>query len=298
MILNTLYDEKRNRYGRLCHFYFGGKDGTRIYYGKPIIRDSSRALVVTAVTATETAAATESVDGEEKHYMYPNEARLKNMTYSMTIHYDVDIEYFTNDGVDSDDPPHMEGGETISKVYLGKFPIMVQSDFCILNGMPRSARFALGECRNDMGGYFIISGKEKVLITQEKFADNMLYVEAIKPSEDAKELFVAKIRSVSENVSKPVRTLAVKMMAPSKTYTNRHIVVSIPNVSRPVPLFIVFRALGILSDKEIIQFCLVDLDKYEALMDLFVPSVHDASAVMSQTQALDFVAQLLTTRCS
>ena len=110
-------DPETKEYKCKANLYLAGKDGNKIYYGKPII-----------------------FDAQNEHYMYPNEARLKNMTYSMTIHYDVDIEYFTNDGVDSDDPPHMEGGETISKVYLGKFPIMVQSDFCILNGMPRSAR--------------------------------------------------------------------------------------------------------------------------------------------------------------
>ena len=42
--------------------------------------------------------------------------------------------------------------------------------------MTTDARFNLGECRNDYGGYFIISGKEKVIVSQEKFGDNMLYI--------------------------------------------------------------------------------------------------------------------------
>jgi len=53
-----------------CSLYMGGRDGTRIYYGKPVVYD-----------ATQT------------HYMYPNEARIRNMTYGMSIHYDVDVDF-------------------------------------------------------------------------------------------------------------------------------------------------------------------------------------------------------------
>jgi DNA-directed RNA polymerase beta subunit len=62
---------------------------------------------------------------------------------------------------------------------------MLQSELCILHGLNPSVRFNMGECRNDYGGYFIIDGKEKFIIAQEKFADNMLY---IREYEDKTEL--------------------------------------------------------------------------------------------------------------
>jgi DNA-directed RNA polymerase II subunit RPB2 len=113
---------------------------------------------------------------------------------------------------------------TLKNIYLGKFPIMLQSDFCILHGLDRETRYSMGECRNDIGGYFIISGKEKTVIPQEKFADNMLY---IRKSTDDAFLYSAEIRSVSENVSKPIRTLSVKIESPNSRFSNKNIVVNI-----------------------------------------------------------------------
>ena len=48
-----------------CLLYLGGKEGDKIYYGKPVIYDENN-----------------------MHYMFPNEARLRNMTYGITIHYE------------------------------------------------------------------------------------------------------------------------------------------------------------------------------------------------------------------
>jgi DNA-directed RNA polymerase II subunit RPB2 len=332
--INTRFDKKLNDYRSKCIMYFGGKDGTKIYFGKPVIYDD-----------------------DNSHYMFPNEARLRNMTYGMTIHYDIDIDFIdileegeqpTIIGAESDDEekeevvvPKVEGGSseggtkaraapklkvrkqkkqqlldltpnetaklrelteksmiesnkqlrtiTLEKIYLGKFPIMVQSNFCVLHGLPAEVRHSMGECKNDIGGYFIIDGKEKTVIAQEKFADNMLYVHKV---DDGDYLCSAEIRSVSENVSKPIRTLAVKMVAPTPSYTFKNIVVTVPNVRKPVPLFILFRALGILSDKQIINMCLLDMEKYDNLTDLFIPSVHDAGGIMTQRDALNYIAIL------
>jgi DNA-directed RNA polymerase II subunit RPB2 len=249
---------KRNE----CLLYLGGKEGDKIYYGKPVIYDDNNA-----------------------HYMFPNDARLRNMTYGITIHYDVDIDfiYYVGDEKKTHDM-------TINKVYLGRFPIMIQSDLCILNSMSREVRFNAGECRNDYGGYFIIDGKEKAIIPQEKFADNMLYIRAY--DEDDTYSYSAEIRSVSEDSSKPIRTSSVKIVSPSPSYSNNQIVVAVPNVKKPIPLFILMRALGVISDKDIIRTCLLDLEKNESMIDLFIPSVHDANKFFTQQNALQFISQL------
>ena len=61
-----LQDPDSKIYKFKANLYLGGKDGSKIYFGKPIIFDELR-----------------------EHFMYPNEARLRNMTYATTIHYDM-----------------------------------------------------------------------------------------------------------------------------------------------------------------------------------------------------------------
>ena len=240
--------------------YLGGKDGSYIYFGKPIIYDDNNA-----------------------HYMYPNDARLRNMTYGITVHYDVDVDFIYYVGDEK-----REHSIKLEKIYLGKFPIMLQSDLCILKSLNPEVRFNMGECRNDYGGYFIIDGKEKVIICQEKFADNMLYIKVNK--DDDIYSHSAEIRSVSEDTSKAIRTTAVRIVAPSPTLSNNQFVVVVPNVRKPVPLFILMRALGIVSDKDIIKTCLLDINENEGYLNLFIPSIHDANKIFNQQTALEYIA--------
>ena len=144
-----------------------------------------------------------------------------------------------------------------------------------------------GECKNDKGGYFIIDGKEKAIIPQEQFANNMINI-----NDKGNDTYshTADIRSVSEDASKPVRTMSVRIVKEDTKYTNNQIVVNIPNVRKPIPLFIVMRALGILSDKKIIEMCLIDLKRYENYIDLFIPSIHDANKIFTQNAAIEYIA--------
>ena len=262
-------DPKTKEFGLRCNLYLGGRSGDRLYYGKPIIYDDNR-----------------------EHFMYPNEARLRNMTYGITIHYDVEVEFFIRDPEAPPGSPVPEAPTStmiLPKMLLGRFPIMLFSDLCLLKGMPDDVRFEMGECRNEYGGYFIIDGKEKVIVSQEKFADNMLYVR-----DKVNDLYThsADIRSVAEDASKPVRTLGVRMVAPTERLEGGQIVINVPNVRKPVPLFILMRALGVVSDKAIIEHCLLDLDSYSTYIDLFRPSIHDTGAIFDQETALKYIATL------
>ena len=64
------YDEDIEDYRSQCIMYMGGRDGSKIHFGKPVL-----------------------YEGEKPHFLFPNEARLRSMTYAMTIHYDLEIEF-------------------------------------------------------------------------------------------------------------------------------------------------------------------------------------------------------------
>ena len=65
----------------------------------------------------------------------------------------------------------------------------------------------------------------------------------------------------------------------------------IPNVKKPMPLFIVMRALGVISDKEIIKTCLLDLDENKDYMEYFLPSIHDTHNINTQENALNYIKE-------
>jgi DNA-directed RNA polymerase II subunit RPB2 len=252
-----------------CKIYMGGRDGSQVYRSKPIIYDDDKM--------------------EDIKFMYPNLARLRNMTYGVSLCYDIVIDLFYYAKGEK-----VEHTITLDRVFMCKLPVMLHSNLCVLQSLNKETRYNMGECRQDFGGYFIIDGKEKVVVGQEKFADNMMYIK--KHKADSKYLCSAEVRSVSEDPSKPIRTSSVNLVAPSTTFTNLNILVMVPNVRIPVPLFVLMRALGVVSDKQIIEYCLLDLDADKHLIDLFIPSVHDANKVFSQEAALHYIKEFTKRR--
>ena len=98
-------------------------------------------------------------DNKELKAMFPNDARLKNLTYKTSILCNIGIQYILN----------KEGGKTIyqtfEKVNIGSIPIMIHSKLCLLHKLDPIKLSEFGECPYDQGGYFIVNGKEKVMLS-------------------------------------------------------------------------------------------------------------------------------------
>ena len=109
----------------------------------------------------------EYVDGKSS-YMFPNIARLKGYTYASAVSCTVSV--IIRDMVEK-----KQAISVYENVNLGSIPIMVKSKLCILRDMDSARLTEVGECPYDQGGYFIIKGKEKVILSQEKKINNILY---------------------------------------------------------------------------------------------------------------------------
>ena len=103
-----------------------------------------------------------------------------------------------------------------ARVFIGKIPIMIRSNFCHLNDMKPMEKVKNGkECQFDQGGYFVINGSEKVVIAQERMASNIVLVFHKKPP--SKYTWVAEIRSQSESSAKPPQQFIVSLKSKVKT---------------------------------------------------------------------------------
>jgi len=197
--------------------------------------------------------------------MLPNEARLRNLTYSAPLY--VDIKKTTITAGESGEENHDR--QDLPKIFVGKVPIMLRSHYCMLSGSSEKDLAALGECSIDQGGYFIINGGEKVLIAQEKMSHNYVYV--FKKQQPSKYSHVAEIRSCMETGSRPTSTMYVKMIAKG-SQKSQCIRATIPYIRQDIPIVIIFRALGFVADRDILEHIVYDFQDKQ-MMELLRPSL-------------------------
>jgi DNA-directed RNA polymerase II subunit RPB2 len=146
----------------------------------------------------------------------------------------------------------------LPKIHIGKMPIMIKSSLCVLTQYKHVENTHTGECKFDAGGYFIINGSEKTVLGQERAAENKVQCFNVSKN-NTKYDWIAEIKSVPD--FKCISPKQINMMFSSKNNGfGNAIHVQLPRVKQPIPLFIVFRALGVLSDKEICEKVLLNLD--------------------------------------
>ena len=259
-------------YAYRAEIYIGGLKGERLYIGTPSVSLK---------------------DSEEIRLLYPNEARLRNLTYSATVEADIVIRLtFAK--------PQSSGPPLITEVlmdpvanpatygYLARFPlfkvpIMLHSRYCVLHSKPQPFLREAGECVYDYGGYFIIEGSEKILVTHQEQAFNTLY---ITPQErDPKLSMYASISCLNAT------TRQVKRVAFAMTRREGTLSVTLPFVRKEVPIFLLFRAMGIQADEDIVRLILPNPDAAESkiLEPLLHESIVDSFPFLDTYSAVQYI---------
>ena len=186
--------------------------------------------------------------------MYPNDARLRNMTYAAPVYTDIIATYTMTTRFRNGDPPIVEvKRRTLPHVHVGKIPVMVGSEFCLLSDTPEKTPRELGECSEDVGGYFIIQGGERVIISQERMSENMPFVFRNKKVRN-KEVEVIDVKSIGPDNEGAPKSMSIKIVQhPKNALFPEHIILTCPRIKAEIPLFIMMRALGVESDKDILE---------------------------------------------
>jgi DNA-directed RNA polymerase subunit B len=197
-------------------------------------------------------------DGSKRN-IFPVEARLRKLTYSAPTFIEVSA--------------HINGVQRESfTTQIGNLPIMLKSKNCHLNKLTREELIQKGEDPDDPGGYFIINGTEKVLISIEDLAPNRVLVEKTTgPSE-----YIGKLFSERGSFKIPHTLEKLKDGVFYLTFTR---------VKR-IPIITIIKALGMLKDEDIVNFINRDKKYDEVLINLF-----EYVDIKTEDDALDFIAK-------
>jgi DNA-directed RNA polymerase subunit B len=199
------------------------------------------------------------VDGTVRR-VYPREARIRNLTYSAPLYLEIELENGSR--------------ETYERVNIGDIPIMVKSDLCVLSRHTEDELIKLGEDPREVGGYFIVNGSERVIVSLEDLAPNRVLVEIDNRGSNP----VYKGKVFSSTVGFRAR---IEMSLKSKG----EIVVSIPGVPIPIPFVVLLRALGVDTDREIAEMVSLDPD----ILNELETSFREASTIQSIEDAVLYI---------
>jgi len=223
------------------------------------------------------------------HQLFPNDARVRNLDYLSDL--SVDVTFKEKRGKNEEDIKKEEK----QTHFMGKIPIMVRSDYCSLHEKTDTERVDVKECEFDQGGYFIISGGEKVIVAQERMATNFVYV--FNKKDQSGFTWQAEVRSSFDGSNRPPILFAVKI---AKKNTHMHqdlggrITARIPYVKSDIDIVILFRALGLETDKDIIDYIVFD-ERDNTFKELLRPSLeYISSAYKTKDMCLDFIGSKST----
>ena len=216
--------------------------------------------------------------------MYPRQARKNHLNYFATVYAHVE-QYVEIRNI-------LTGEKTFKSVAkspdndpiaIANIPVMVKSKYCSTN----IKKDLQGECRYDPGGYFIVNGQEKVVMSIEKMVDNKCLVFTKKDPSFANGYFhTCQINSKSNDWSDNLQILSIKE---KKDGT---LTITTPHLS-DIPIVIYLRALGLETDQDIIANCCYSLDDIN-MINLIKPSIdfpvdEEGNMIRTREQAIEYL---------
>ena len=216
--------------------------------------------------------------------MFPQDARLRNFTYSSVITVDFNITIYVKDSSNIVRTINNE----ITNIHIGKMPIMLKSSICVLTQQNMLNNMNSGECNMDCGGYFIIKGSEKTVLGQERAAENRVY--CFDGKNTTKWSYYAEIKSVPDFKCISPKQFEVLIANKNNGYGNG-IYCNIPRVKNSIELFTLFRAFGVISDKDICNYIVLD-EKDEGtskILHYLQSSIIDANKYLTQDEAIKHI---------
>ena len=185
------------------------------------------------------------------------ESRLRKISYSAPIF--LEISTYIND---------VQRENFVAEI--GKMPIMLRSKFCHLHGLGKEEQIKRGEDPTDPGGYFIINGTEKLIVTVEDFTGNNFMVE------DGSSGFTGRYFATKGSYKIPHTFERKKDGIYYMTFTR----------VKNMPIIIILKALGLVKDEDIIKTLSVEKNYEEVILNLF-----EFVEIKSQEDAVDYIAK-------
>ncbi|KAI7933277.1 hypothetical protein MJO28_017749 [Puccinia striiformis f. sp. tritici] len=197
----------------------------------------------------------------------PHECRLRDITYSAPI--SVTIQYTKGNK------------RVLSKgIPIGRIPIMLRSNKCVLTGKTDHELAKMTECPLDPGGYFVVKGTEKVILVQEQLSKNRILIE----TDSRKGTIMASVTSSTHERK-------------SKTYVvtkNSKIYLKHNSIQEEIPIAIALKAYGITSDREVVQIVCGNNDDYRSTFSICMEHCHELG-IYTQKQALEYIGKSVKT---
>ncbi|CAH1443779.1 unnamed protein product [Lactuca virosa] len=208
--------------------------------------------------------------GNESVVYLPKHARLQNMTYSSRMQVQFKLQVYTQELVRSDkfktgketyvDKKIIEPESEEGEVYIGRIPVMINSDTCWMSGVEKD------DCDYDQGGYFIIKGAEKTFIAQEQIGLNRIWLASFpnwrvmyRSPHKRKRVYVKLANTTEyEDTEGGAQGINVYIL-----------------ILKDMPIWILFFALEVCSDKEVVD--LIDADINDGrIVNILIASIHEA----------------------